>query len=65
MIDASPTAETQLSYTLRQAKRFRDLAQNCRDVARCLHFRPDRERVLEMARQHDADAARFETAVQD
>ena len=58
-------AERSLCYGLLRAKRLHMLAEGCRDLAKRLHFRPDGERVLEMARQHDAEAARLETSAQD
>ena len=60
---ASPDAQIQLSYALHQARRLRELAQTCRDVAQRLHVRPDWERVLEMAHQHDAETDQPEAAV--
>ena len=43
-------AEGTLHYALLRARRLRMLAEECRDLTQHLHFRPDRERVLEMAR---------------
>ena len=56
----APKAPQLIDFMLLQAERERRLAQECRDIARRLHLRPDRERVLEMARWHDAEAARLE-----
>ena len=48
-----------LPYMLQRAKRLRTLAKECRDLAQRLYSLPDRERVLEIAQQYDAEAARF------
>lgn len=61
----SPYAPWQLASLLLKAERERALAEKCREMARVLHFRPDRERVLEMARQHDVEAARLEAKAQE
>ena len=53
----TPKASHLIDFMLLQAEKERRLAQECRDLARRIHFRPDRERVLEMARWHDAEAA--------
>ena len=63
-MDVSPDASQQESYALRQAERHRRLAQECRELAPRLLFGPHRERVLEMARYHDAEATRFGAMVQ-
>ena len=59
-MSATPDLQSQFSYAQHQARRLRALAEECRSVAQVIHFRPDRERVLEMARQHDAAATLLE-----
>ena len=59
---ATPDAQRPLSSTQQRVRRLRELAEECRNLARHLHFRPDRERVLEMARHRDAEANQLEAA---
>ena len=59
-MSATPDLRSQFSYAQHQARRLRALAEECRSVARAIQLRPDRERVLEMAQQHDAAAALLE-----
>ena len=51
-----------LPSALQRARRLRALAEDCRSVARIIQYRPDQERMLEMAQQHDAEADQLEEA---
>jgi hypothetical protein len=55
-----PEAMAKLPYALLRAKRLRALAEECRSLAPYLQLRPDRERVLQMAKHRDAEAAWLE-----
>jgi len=57
---AFPDDQEPLSSALHRARRLRALADDCRDVARIIQYRPDQERMLEMAQQHDAEADQLE-----
>jgi hypothetical protein len=60
---ASPGSSGMSPYEALRLERLRALAQECRDLAQCLRYRPDREKVLQMARQHDAEADQIEGRV--
>ena len=45
---------------MQRVRRLRAFAEECRSTVRALLSRPDRERMLEMAQQHDAEADRLE-----
>jgi hypothetical protein len=53
-------SEWQLSPTPKDPIRLRVLAAECWGLARIINYRPDRERMVEMARRYDEEAARIE-----
>lgn len=50
-----------LSVTQR-VRRLRAFAEECRGTVRALLSRPERERMLKIAQQHDAEADQLEEA---
>jgi hypothetical protein len=56
----TPLSRTRRIPKRREAARLRALAAECRDIARSISLRPDRERLLDMAREHEAIAAKLE-----
>lgn len=48
---------------MQRVRRLRAFAEECRGTVRALLSRPDRERMLEMAQQHDAEADQLEATV--
>lgn len=60
---ASIGALDRLQRSRQRVKQLRALAEDCRNVARIIQYRPDQERMLELAQQHDAEADQLEAAV--
>ena len=48
------------TFTRRKVERLRVQAMECRSLARMIDFRPDRERMLDMARRLDVEATYLE-----
>ncbi len=57
---ALPDGQEPLASAQHRVRRLRALADDCRDVARIVQYRPDQERMLEMAQRHDAEADQLE-----
>lgn len=47
---------------MQRVRRLRAFADECRGTVRALLSRPERERMLKMAQQHDAEADQLEEA---
>ena len=47
---------------MQRVRRLRAFAEECRSTVRAMLSRPERERMLQMAQQHDAEADQLEEA---